>query len=115
MSHDQMSATAMSEPVELVELVPWSAPSLSSLTLEELTQSATAKAYQVEEGGTTNYYIGFKGGVGWLPYIEMDMTMWIVVGVLVVLIIVAGLALLLIAGGYVYHTKGGVAFKKIFK
>lgn len=85
-----------------------------------------AKVYKAEVNVTdpttntttteTMYYIGFKGGTGLLPYIEMDTTMWVVVGGLIVLIIGALVVLLLILGGYMYYNKGkGFKFKKFFK
>jgi len=69
-----------------------------------------AKVYEVAANGTSSYYIGFRGTVGWMPYIEMDTTMWIVVGLIVFLLLGAGVVLLLIVGGYMYMTKGGISF-----
>ncbi|MCK4327903.1 MAG: hypothetical protein KAW41_05570 [Candidatus Diapherotrites archaeon] len=75
-----------------------------------------AKVYETDDNGTTHYYIGFKGGVGWMPYIEMDTTMWIIVGLLVFLVLGAGVVLLLILGGFAYISKrGGFQFRRIFK
>ncbi|MFC2174310.1 hypothetical protein ACFLQ2_00375 [archaeon] len=75
-----------------------------------------AKVYKTEVNGTVTYFVGFKGGVGWLPYIEMDTTMWLIVGALVFLVVVAGIVLLLILGGFAYISKKhGFQLRRIFK
>ncbi len=74
------------------------------------------KVYKATANNSTTYYIGFKGGTGLLPYIEMDTTMWVIVGILAMFALVALVALLLLLGGYLYYTKkGGFQFKKLFK
>ena len=74
------------------------------------------KVYKAEANNSTTYYIGFKGGTGLLPYIEMDTTMWIIVGVIGLLALGALVLLLFLLGGYIYYSKkGGIQFKKLFK
>jgi hypothetical protein len=70
------------------------------------------KVYKVPANGTTTYFIGFKTEKGLIP-VDIDTNLLLIGGIVVFLLVVSGIVLALVLGGYLYYSKkSGVQFGK---